>query len=248
MLTLNFSDQSSKWKSGLLELADYAAKHGISEPIVRQSAFVIEKCISSKEIQNMKYELKFGAGCILIRNCPMDDLQFLNSIPTSAGRPTDKSWISELVLLGMTHALDFNPFGFLQEKNGALVHEIVPLEGNEYTVSSNGIVEFKLHADGAYLPREIRPQTLTLLCLNNESGTDTKLVSLESVIRELSAETIDTLSSKSFVHTSPTTFEVGESSQVTGSVLDKVDGYWELKIATHNCKPISLYTTHSSTN
>ena len=237
MLTLNIFDQS-KWKSGLLELADYAAKYGISEPIIQQSAIVVEKCIRSKDIQTIKCELKFGAGYILIRNCPMDDLQFLNTIPTSASRPTHKSWISELVVLGMTHALGFNPFGFLQEKNGTLVHEIVPLEGKAHTASSNGSVEFKLHADGAYLPREMRPETLTLFCLNNESGTDTKLVSLESVIGELSAEIIDMLSSKSFIHTPPTTFEVGESSQVMGSVLDKVDGNWELKIATHSCKPI----------
>lgn len=237
MLILNIFDQS-KWKSGLLELADYAAKYGISESVVQQSAFVVEGCIPSKDIQNMRREIKFGAGCILIRNCPIDDIQYLNTIPTSASRPTHKSWISELVVLGMTHALGFNPFSYLQEKNGALVHEIVPLEGKKNTASSNGIVEFKLHTDGSYLPREIRPATLTLLCLNNESGTDTKLMSLESVIRELSAETIDTLSSNSFIHTPPTTFEVGESSQIVGSILDKVEGHWEMKIATHNCKPI----------
>lgn len=137
MLTLNISNQN-KWKSGLLELADYVVKYGISESIIQQSAFVIEKCIPSKDIQTLKHELKFGTGYILIRNCPTDNLQLLKAVPLSAIRPTHKSWISELVVLGMTHALGFNPFGFLQEKNGWLVHEIVPLQGQEYTASSNG--------------------------------------------------------------------------------------------------------------
>lgn len=236
-MLINFMTDKNKWKNSLFELASYVAENGISKEAISQSAFAAKKHISLNEIDEMRRELQYGKGYVLIRGCPTDDL--LDVLPSEKSRPESKSWISELVLLGTTHALGFNPFGFLQEKNGKLVHEVVPIEGKENTASSNGSIEFKLHADGAYLPREIRPETLTLICLNNDANTNTKLVSLEYVIQDLSLHMIEILSSKNFVHIPPTTFEVGATSEVVGSILDKVDGHWELKIATHSCRPIN---------
>lgn len=227
------AENSKKWKNDLIELSNYVQKYGISQEVIENSALIAKKYITN--LEKMRANLKVKEGYSLLRGCPIDDE--LDELPSSNSRPKRKSWISELVVLGVTQALEFNPFGFQQEKNGALIHEVIPLQGKEDQASSNGIIEFKLHADGAYLSREIRPETLTLLCLNNDANTDTKLVSLQSIIKDLQPTTIDVLSSASFVHIPPTTFEVGQNINSESSILDRVDGVWELKIATHNCQP-----------
>lgn len=224
-------EDSKKWKNDLIDLSDYVSKYSISEETIKNSALIAEKYIPN--LKEMRADIKLKDGYSLLRGCPIDEE---NELPYSDTR-SKKTWISELVVLGVTQSLQFNPYGFKQEKNGALVHEVIPIKGKENEASSNGIAEFKLHTDGAYLPREIRPETLTLLCLNNDSDTDTKLVNLQSVIKSLKTTTVDILSSNNFVHIPPTTFEVNQSMNSESSVLDRIDGMWELKIATHSCQP-----------
>ncbi|AXF84459.1 L-asparagine oxygenase [Ephemeroptericola cinctiostellae] len=97
-----------------------------------------------------------------------------------------------------------------------------------------------LHADGAYLSRDIRPETLSLLCLIDEAKTDTRLVTIDSILSDLEAKSLDILSDPNFLHIPPTTFEVSNESNSSGSILDKVDGLWEMKVATHSCEPQTL--------
>jgi L-asparagine oxygenase len=222
---------SKKWKDDLIGLSNHVQKHGLSKETIMNSALVAEKYIPT--LEEISVNIKSKDGCSLLKGCPVDEK--LNELPYHNMR-LKKSWISELVVLGVTQALKFNPYGFQQEKDGALIHEVIPIKGKEDEASSNGITEFKLHNDGAYLSRDVRPETLTLLCLNNDANTDTKLVRLQSIIEGLKSTTVDILSSNNFVHAPPTTFEVNQNMSSRSSILDKIDGMWESKIATHNCQ------------
>ncbi len=136
--------------------------------------------------------------------------------------------------------IGFNPFSFLQEKEGALVHQIFPTRGLANSSSSNGRIEFKPHVDGAYLDRAIRPETLSLICMNNDAKTSTILTSIDDILNKLNGDGISLLSSSEFIHISPETFGLKNGFEKTkSSILDKLDGNWEVKIAIHNTEPCS---------
>lgn len=106
-------------------------------------------------------------------------------------------------------------------------------------ICRRGNVEFGLHADGAYLDREKRPHTLTLLCINNEAQTSTKLVAIKKVLEKLNSEEIKVLLGEEFIHVAPETFRVKNENNLC-SILEKQgsDQEIEVKVATHSCKPI----------
>ncbi|MDE9590733.1 hypothetical protein, partial [Xenorhabdus bovienii] len=63
--------------------------------------------------------------------------------------------------------------------------------------------------------------------------TGTRLASLSEALEKISEAEIDTLMSKLYVHTAPATFNVN-LKKVNTSVLDRIDGIYEMKVAFHN--------------
>ena len=79
---------------------------------------------------------------------------------------------------------------------------------------------------------------LSLICLNNDSKTKTNLVLIDDIIGGMEMSDVDILSSSNYMHISPETFKISSNSRkVKSSILDKVDGCWEVKVATHNTEP-----------
>ncbi|SBS28463.1 L-asparagine oxygenase [Marinomonas spartinae] len=188
-------------------------------------------------LSKLREDLDNGFGVIKFESLPIGDAKEF-SPPQNGIKPEDKSNFSELVLLGVTSALGLNPFSYQNEKNGALVHEIVPIMGMEKSISSNGIDSFDFHTDGAYLERHMRPHALSLLCLSNESNTPTNIVNLEQCLDKLNEKDIDLLSKRLFIHHAPETFSV-KNGVCHSSVVDRVDGKYEVKGAMHNTKAIN---------
>ncbi|WP_099142932.1 TauD/TfdA family dioxygenase [Xenorhabdus kozodoii] len=110
---------------------------------------------------------------------------------------------------------------------------MVPVKSKENIPSSNGTVEFDYHTDAAYLNRNIRPHTLSLICLTDRYKTGTKLASLSEALERISEDEINTLMSKLYIHTAPATFNV-DCKKANTSVLDSIDGIYEMKVAFHN--------------
>nr|WP_272902969.1 TauD/TfdA family dioxygenase [Xenorhabdus sp. Sc-CR9] len=194
----------------------------------------MSKEISEKflpDIQILRDEINYGKGYIQFTNIPID--KTIPSVPTDGTVSKEKGIISELSILGISNALGFNPFSYKEEKDGALVHEIVPVKSKEDIPSSNGTVEFDYHTDAAYLNRNLRPHTLSLMCLADKYKTGTRLASLSEALEKISEAEIDTLMSKLYVHTAPATFNVN-LKKVNTSVLDRIDGIYEMKVAFHN--------------
>ena len=127
------------------------------------------------------------------------------------------------MLLGVTKACGLNSFAYKEEKKGALVHEITPKDlKNNTHISSVRMAEFDFHTEGAYLSRNIRPHTLSLMCLVDEQRTATNLVKISDVIKKLSHKSKSVLAESRFVHTAPETFKV-QNKRIKSSIFDLVD-------------------------
>jgi L-asparagine oxygenase len=219
---------SIEWKNTLHTLN--ADKYLFDEDLIEESANIAHHYLNINE--SHKNELKTGKGFIEFSNIPIDDQ--IGNPPCNATRPYDKGFISELALIGVTKACGLTPFSYLEEKNGALVHEITPTDIKQSkSVSSEGTVEFDFHTDGAYLSRSIRPHSLSLLCLVDQKRTGTNLISLDDIISRLTHVHKEILFQSRFVHVAPETFKV-KHKYMTNSVLDLVDGHYEIKAALHS--------------
>ncbi|MDC9614999.1 TauD/TfdA family dioxygenase [Xenorhabdus khoisanae] len=220
-------DVCQLWQEELYGIIKSTTK--ISKDLIIQSKEIAEKFLP--DIQKLRNEINYGKGYIQFSNIPID--KTIPSVPTDGAISKEKGMISELSILGVSSALGFNPFSYKEEKDGALVHEIVPVKSKENTPSSNGTVEFDYHTDAAYLNRNIRPHTLSLMCLTDKYKTGTRLASLGEALEKISKDEIDILMSKLYIHTAPATFNVN-CDKVETSVLDRIDGIYEMKAAFHN--------------
>ncbi|MHA1066460.1 TauD/TfdA family dioxygenase [Enterobacter ludwigii] len=186
--------------------------------------------IAKKYIGNMDdivNELECGCGYYIIKNVPVDD--HIPEPPYDGLRPYKKGYVSELALAGITGALGYNVFSYLQEKNGAFFHDITPAYGKEDTRSSNGVVDFSFHTDAAYLKRELRPETLSLLCINNDSKTATQIISLNTLLDILPESTITKLKANDFIIRSPDSFDIKEETRA--SILYEYEGNLEIQLS-----------------
>ena len=216
------------------ELGVVAASGVLNRESILESALIAKRHLCG--LDELIGTLKYGRGYIEVGNLPID--QSLPSPPADGLRPKGKSFISELLLTGMTELLELHPFSFREEKDGALVHEICPVPALSGSVSSNGRVGFDFHTDGAYLPRHLRPHSLSLLCLMDAAGVGTHIAPVSEAVALLDDESIEQLMGKNFFHVSPETFKVEHQGDFS-SVLDRVDGVYELKAALHSTQALA---------
>lgn len=98
------------------------------------------------------------------------------------------------------------PFGYEEERGGALIHDVRPEEGYEETQSSKGRAEFHAHTDCTFLPARYRPEFLSLYCISNEAKAATLLWPVEDLIDSLDEKTRRVLQQSRFVQHAPLTF------------------------------------------
>ena len=123
----------------------------------------------------------------VLKNLPCDS--GLVDVPRDGKRPIWKeSWISEAVLIGIAGAIGLEPLSYLQEKEGLLVHEVVPIPGQEHQLSNSGKVFLGFHTDHAVLHRCYRPEFLLLNGLVNFGKTPTLVACIDDALRELTPD------------------------------------------------------------
>jgi hypothetical protein len=120
---------------------------------------------------------------LLIDNLPIDPT--LPAPPTNGARPPGKGFQSEAVLLQLQLAAGLQPFGYYEEKGGALVHEISPVPNRAGELSSSGSVALGWHSDMGILKSDFRPQFLSLIGLRNEAATPTLIADLAEALAAL---------------------------------------------------------------
>jgi L-asparagine oxygenase len=141
---------------------------------------------------------------LLIANLPIDS--DLPAPPSNGVRPAGKGWQSETTLLQLASACGLMSFGYLQEKEGRLVHEISPAANRAGELSSAGSVALGWHSDMGILRSQWRPEFLFLIGLRNDSAIPTLLADLDdalAVMRQRDASLVEVLRQPHFRIESP---------------------------------------------
>jgi L-asparagine oxygenase len=116
-------------------------------------------------------------GIMLLEGLPIDAV--LPETPIDAGDQRGSiAALSEKTLLGLAQLIG-TPVGYLSEKDGSLIHHIVPMPGGEYTQSNRGSRVFlSYHNDSMYDASGIfnshNPDFLLLLCLRADAAGEAK--------------------------------------------------------------------------
>lgn len=112
-----------------------------------------------------------SSGVIIIDGIPLD--ADLPATPMHANSVADTSCTSAAALLLILTRLG-DPIAYIEEKQGALVHDICPVPGEEEQQQNTGSVYFKLHTENAFHPN--LPDFLGLICLRQDPDRRAKLI------------------------------------------------------------------------
>lgn len=154
------------------------------------------------------------AGVIQIHGLPVGPLP-----PTPARRESVERWAtvpaSVIVLCAMVLG---EVVGFEGEKRGALVHNVVPVPGEERTQSNAGSVNLEMHIENAFHPH--RPDFVALSCLRQDLDGEAglRVASLRRAIGLLSAEQRRILAEPRFRTDPPPSFNGSGAVVVHGAV------------------------------
>ncbi|MFE7315954.1 MULTISPECIES: TauD/TfdA family dioxygenase [unclassified Streptomyces] len=96
--------------------------------------------------------------------------------------------------------------GYEDEKNGALIHEVHPVQGEEARIENSGAVDFDFHTENVHHP--LRPDFLGLLCLrqDHEGVAATRVASVREAEPLLTDREREVLQSVRFQSAYPTSF------------------------------------------
>jgi L-asparagine oxygenase len=176
-----------------------------------------------------------GPDALLIENLPVDPQP--PRPPSNGKRPPAKTSVSESVIAGLieSHAAIVS---YTNEKAGAPIHEITPVEGSEHTTSSAGRVPFACHTDAAFLAPRFCPRGLLLFGLLNEPRAHTAVLPLDRILEAAPASLIQVLEKPIFRHPSPSSFQV--SAAVVAPIIwrDKA-GIARIAVQTHAVQPVN---------
>jgi L-asparagine oxygenase len=209
-----------------------------------QHAGVVARKYLTDEIRAAFEEMKGPAGrpSVVIDGLPIDPE--LPPPPTDGKRPASKrTWVSEFVLIGLLEAVGLYVFAYLEEKEGALVHEVAPIPGKEQS-SSNACREiFGFHTDNAIHLRPYRVEFISLLGLVNPDRVETMIATRDDILNELEPCHADTLRRPLFRFPSPESFIYSGGKGILSEPRPILypSLRWqgeELAVATYNVKPI----------
>lgn len=125
-------------------------------------------------------------GVLLIDGLPIDDA--LPATPTAGTVPAGRATLdAEKSLLGLAYQIG-TPVGYRTEKDGQLVHHVVPMPGGEYTQSNRGSDVFlTFHNDSMYDASMVfnshNPDFILLLCVRADAQAQAQTLYVEA--REL---------------------------------------------------------------
>lgn len=89
------------------------------------------------------------------------------------------------------------PFGYIQEQNGQLIQNIVPVHKLEFDqISSSSKAELQMHTETAFHP--YMPKYVLLLCLRGDITAETTYALLEDILENLDDSVISLLKTDSF--------------------------------------------------
>jgi L-asparagine oxygenase len=150
-------------------------------------------------------------GVLLIDGLPIDEA--LPPTPTAGTVPTERATLdAEKSLLGLAYQIG-TPVGYRTEKDGQLVHHVVPMAGGEYTQSNRGSkVLLTFHNDSVYDASMVfnshNPDFILLLCLRADAqgAAETMYVDARELHERLDAATLAVLYEARFRMAAPSNY------------------------------------------
>ncbi|HEY4364712.1 MAG TPA: TauD/TfdA family dioxygenase [Bryobacteraceae bacterium] len=176
-----------------------------------------------------------GPEAIIFQNLPVDAV--LPPPPADGKRPLGKGAVSEAVMAGLVeqHA---TIFAYSNEKSGAPIHEITPVEGQEHVPSSSGRAPFACHTDVAFLAPRFSPTGLILFGLLNEPGAPTAVLPLDRILEAAPEALVRSLEKPIFRHPAPASFEIAAAT-VEPILRRDAGGVSHIAVQTHAVQPLN---------
>jgi L-asparagine oxygenase len=156
-------------------------------------------------------------GVLLLRGLPVGEVE-VPPTPQDACSVQRAATPAAALLVAVACGLG-DPAAFRAEKSGALVHDVVPVPGQEEVQGNVGSVRLSFHNENAFHTH--RPDFVQLLCLRRDhlgvSGLQTSCV--RAVLPLMAEKTAAVLSEPRFVTAPPPSFSVGGSLTRAHAVL-----------------------------
>jgi len=145
-----------------------------------------------------------GIPALLFENLPVDPE--LPPSPADGMRPRDKQAVSEAVICGLV-GMHGEILSYLNEKSGAPIQEVSPIQGMERIQSNAGRVQFGFHSDNAFLPRRFRQNGLLLYGLRNRDAA-TLVLTAGQIMEAAPADLVVSLAKPIYRHACPASFSL----------------------------------------
>jgi L-asparagine oxygenase len=165
-------------------------------------------------------------GIILFKNVEIGHVPKTPATPYPSSVAENSSKIAANTLL--KYAKEFGyPVSYMQEQEGQLIQNIVPVHKTEaQQISTSSKVELALHTETAFHP--YKPDYVFLLCLRGDSNAVTTYANVDDIVKKLDLWVIATLQKKWFTTNIDISFRTkGERDKnIPISVLEKTEqGY-----------------------
>jgi L-asparagine oxygenase len=143
-----------------------------------------------------------GIPALMFENLPVDPQ--LPPTPADGIRPSGKQAVSEAVICGLV-GMGGEILSYLNEKLGAPIQEVAPIQGMERIQSNAGRVQFGFHSDNAFLPRRFRQNGILLYGLRNRDAA-TLVLPAGQIMQAAPADLADSLAKPIYRHACPASF------------------------------------------
>ncbi|MFE7617854.1 TauD/TfdA family dioxygenase [Streptomyces sp. NPDC057496] len=174
-------------------------------------------------------------GVLLIRNLPTADS--VPPTPQESDSVERRATLSASVLCAVAMELG-EVIAYHNEKQGALVQNVVPVPGREAQQSNAGSVPLEMHTENAFHPH--RPDYVGLLCVrgDHDLSAGLQVACIRAALEHLDAGTRETLRRPLFITEPPPSFDGPGSGTRPHAVLTGDTEDPDIRI--------DLHTTHSA--
>lgn len=155
----------------------------------------------------------YGTSALIFENLPVDPE--LPPTPADGKRPPHKQAVSEAVICGIVGQRG-EILSYLNEKHGAPIQEVTPIQGMERIQSNAGRVRFGFHSDNAFLRRRFRQKGILLYGLRNQN-TATLVITADQIMEAAPPALAAALAKPIFRHACPASFAFSTAGDLPGA-------------------------------
>ncbi len=136
---------------------------------------------------------------------------------------------------------------YQNEKDGALIQNVVPVSGREQTQSNAGSSVLEMHVENAFHP--YRPDYVMLMCLRNDHEDRAGLLtsSIRRAFPRLSAEVVEVLRQERFETEAPPSFVASGAKSLRHAVLSGAGEDPDLLVDFNATKPVDAAARRAMT-